>query len=233
MFTGYSSIKWVHKPHQLLLWKSCMTLQGLNFNKFISRVIYFNVAKLKLHLSSKWSKIKGQKTFNSFFEYKELESSGHLWWIFNRMDISQDIADPRAPQAHLQGLPCPAGSSVCATPQNHSPATLEVCSFPRDYPIHIHSLVPQEEFFPWIFYSQTANSTKSRMQAQGSASAMLWLHTAYTGATPGILTPLPKPAKGMREKLVAWKKRSNIWNYYQEQQKLSFVWSRLHETFLI
>lgn len=87
MFTGYSSIKWVHKPHQLLLWKSCMTLQGLNFDKFISRVIYFNVAKLKLHLSSKWSKIKGQKTFNSFFEYKELESSGHLWWIFNRMDI--------------------------------------------------------------------------------------------------------------------------------------------------
>lgn len=40
---------------------------------------------------------------------------------------------------------------------------------------------------------------------------MLWLHTAYTGATPGILTTLPKPAKGMREKLVAWKKRSNIW----------------------
>lgn len=60
------------------------------------------------------------------------------------------------------------------------------------------------------------------MQAQSSASAMLWLHTVYTGATPGILTPLPKPAKGMREKLgKAWeKKRSNIWNYYQEQQKL-------------
>lgn len=65
------------------------------------------------------------------------------------------------------------------------------------------------------------------MQAQSSASAMLWLHTVYTGATPGILTPLPKPAKGMREKLgKAWEKKGatfgiiirNSRNYLYMQQ---------------
>lgn len=137
------------------------------------------------------------------------------------MDISQDIPEPKA---QLETTPSPPlGAALpcweqwaCATPTK----ALKVCSFPRDCPIHIQRSVLQEGFFPGFSYSQTANSTKSRMQAQSSASAMLWLHIAYTGATPGILTPLPKPAKGMREKLVAWKKRSNTWNYYQEQQKL-------------
>lgn len=54
--------------------KVLMTLQGLHVNKFISRVTYFNVANLSLHLSPKWSKIKVQKTFNLFFDYKTLET---------------------------------------------------------------------------------------------------------------------------------------------------------------
>lgn len=150
------------------------------------------------------------------------------------MDIVQDIPDPQ-PTAGNHSKPISRGNPIsrgCSAllgavvllvspPQPHPPAALKVWGFPRDYSIHIQRLMPQEGFFfPGFSYSQSANSTKSRMQAQSSASAMLWLHTAYTGATPGILTTLPKPAKGMREKLVAWKKRSNIWNYYQEQQKL-------------
>lgn len=126
-------------------------------------------------------------------------------------------------QSHLQGLLCLTGSSgfVGVTPTTTSSSSTQSLGFPQGL-LHPYPEVnaPGRIFFPGFSYSQSANSTKSRMQAQSSASAMLWLHTAYTGATPGILTTLPKPAKGMREKLVAWKKRSNIWNYYQEQQKL-------------
>lgn len=46
----------------------------------ISRVMYFNGANLNLHLSPKWSKIKVQKIFKLFFEYKTLESSGQELW---------------------------------------------------------------------------------------------------------------------------------------------------------
>lgn len=158
------------------------------------------------------------------------------------MDVLQDIPEPpkqswKPLQAHFQENPISRGCSALL-------GAVVLChkSFLRDYPIHIQRLKPREGFV--LFFSpgfsnpQAANSTKSRMmmQAQSSDSAMLCLHTAYTGATPGILTPLPKPkpAKGMRDKLVAWKKknkkkRSNIWNYYQEQQKLLL----LQETFPI
>lgn len=70
------------------------------------------------------------------------------------------------------------------------------------------------------------------MQAQSSASAMLWLHTVYTGATPGILTPLPKPAKGMREKPgKAWKKKEQHLELLSGTAEITFICSRLHETF--
>lgn len=146
-----------------------------------------------LHLSSKWSKIKGQKTFNFCFW---VQGTGILWaralegwWVFNRIFN-------RTLQAHLQGLPCPAGSSVCATPQNHFPAALKVCSFPRDYPIHIHSLVPQEGFFPWIFLfpnckqhqKQDASTELSLCHALVTHS----LHRSYSRDT----NPSPKTCKG-------------------------------------
>lgn len=57
-----------------------MTLQGLNLNKFISTVMNFSVANLKLHLNPKRNKIKGQKIFKLFLEYKKLESSGQELW---------------------------------------------------------------------------------------------------------------------------------------------------------
>lgn len=192
--------------------------------------MYFNVANLNLHLSPKWSKIKVQKIFNLFFEYKTLESSGQELWTddgystgYSKPQLGTTPGPFPDPISHLPSL-CLTGSSgfVDVFPTPHPPAALRVWDFLRDYSIHIQSPYPcprKDFFFPGFPHSLFASTTKSRMQAQSSASAMLWLHTAYTGVTPGILTQLPKPAKGMREKLVAWKKRSNIWNYYQEWQE--------------
>lgn len=122
------------------------------------------------------------------------------------MDVLQDIPEPpkhswKPLQAHFQENPISRGCSALL-------GAVSSGILSRPYP---EVKAPGRIYFPGFSNSQTANSTKSRMmmQAQSSASAMLCLHTAYTGATPGILTPLPKPkpAKGMRDKLVAWKKK--------------------------
>lgn len=176
--------------------------------------MYFNVTNSKLHLRPKWSKIKIQKIFNLCFEYKKLESCGRERWT----DDGYFTGYSRAPnhswelQAHSQGNPI-SGAALPYWEQwfcwchPHKTSSSSTQSLGVGYPIHIQRFMLQDGFFPGISYSPSANSTKSRMQAQSSAWAMLWLHTAHTAAAPGILTPLPKPAKGMREKLVAWKKK--------------------------
>lgn len=149
------------------------------------------------------------------------------------MDISQDIPDPN-PQLETIPIPMPCWQQwVCATPTGAFSSSTQSLQFPQGLSNPYPEVMPQEGFPPGFSYSQTANSTKSRMQAQSSASAMLWLHTAYTGATPGILTPLPKPAKGMREKLVAWKKKEQHLELLSGTAETAFICSRLHETFPI
>lgn len=159
------------------------------------------------------------------------------------MDILQNIAAPQSTAGNnskpiFRAVPSPGAALpyweqwVCVSPtktlQQHSK-----CAVPQGlshpYP---EVKAPQRIFFsPGFSYSQSANGTKSRMQAQSSASAMLWVHTAYTGATPGILTPIPKAAKGMREKLVAWKKKEQYLKLFSGTAEMTFICSRLHETF--
>lgn len=149
-----------------------MTLQGLNFNKFISRVMYFNVAKLKLHLSSKWSKIKGQKISNLFFEYKKLESSGQELWTDDGYWAGYCRAQGTAGN---HPKPIPRGCILQQHPR--------FAASPGIIPSISTGQCPRKDFFPGFSHSQTENSTKSGMQAQSSASACF----AYTQLTQELL----------------------------------------------
>lgn len=232
VFTGYSSIqffhKCVHKPHQLLLWKSCMTLQGLHVNKFISRVMHFSIAKLKLHLSSKWSKIKGQEIFNLFFEYKQLESLARAmdrWWIFHRTFQSPNPSW-KPPQAHLQGLLCPAGSSgFVPPPQKHSPAALSL-QFPQGLSHPYPEVSAPGRIFPWIFLFPNCK----QHQKQDASTELSLCHALVTHSLRRSYSrdtnPSPKTYKGHEGKAGGLEKKEQHLELLSGTAEITFIWNR-------
>lgn len=227
--------------------KVLMTLQGLHLNKFISRVTYFNVANLNLHLSPKWSKIKVQKTFNLFFDYKTLEtleSSGQEWWTYDGYFTGycrppnhswKPLQAHFQGQSHLQGLLCLTGSSgfLVSPPQPHPPAALQVWGFPRDYSIHIQRLMPQEGFFSWIFLfpicqqhqKQDASTELSLCHALVTHS----LHRSYSRDT----NHSPKACKGHEGEACGLEKKEQHLELLSGTEEITFISSRWHETFPI
>lgn len=143
------------------------------------------------------------------------------WWRFSRIFQSPQSTAGNNPKPIFRAIPSPGAAlphweqCFCVSPTKIFPAVSPgVLSHP--YP---EVKAPGRSFFPWIFCKQPQKQDASPELSLCHALVTHSLHRSCSRDT----NPKTKPqiCKGHEGEAGGLEKKgSNIWNYYQEQQKL-------------